>query len=58
MNTFEEMTDMLESAHFKENTLSHPNLSVKFCPVAYHLRSEMGHTFLFECHVSTDKPFY
>jgi hypothetical protein len=32
----------VESAHFKENTLSHPNLSVKFCPVAYHLRSEMG----------------
>jgi hypothetical protein len=32
----------VEFAHFKENTLSHPNLSVKFCPVAYHLRSEMG----------------
>jgi hypothetical protein len=29
---------MSESAHFKEKTLSHPNLSVKFCPVAYHLR--------------------
>jgi hypothetical protein len=33
---------VLESAHIKENTLSHPNLSVKFCAVAYHLRSEMG----------------
>jgi hypothetical protein len=35
----------VESAHFKEKTLSHPNLSVKFCPVAYHLRSEMGAYF-------------
>jgi hypothetical protein len=36
------MNCKIEYAHFNENTLIHPNLSLKFCPVAYHLRSEMG----------------
>ncbi|KAH0812234.1 hypothetical protein GEV33_010558 [Tenebrio molitor] len=42
VNDYTRTLQPIESAHFKENTLSHPNLSVKFCPVAYHLRSEMG----------------
>jgi hypothetical protein len=38
----ENKSRVLKWKHFENNMLNHQNMSLMFCPVAYHLRSEMG----------------